>query len=73
MLVGGNGDRSFFEKLIRIVTEKCFDRDQYTSYGFSFVLAGCVGIIFDWISQGMREDTQTVAEHTLEMIKKTMA
>ncbi|MBR1810220.1 MAG: TetR/AcrR family transcriptional regulator [Clostridia bacterium] len=70
VLFGSNGDRSFFEKLVKIVTDKCFDKEQYTSYSFSFVLAGTVGIILNWISEGMAESSEGVATHTLEMIKK---
>lgn len=68
-----NSDRAFFERLVRIVTNRCFDREQYTSYGFAFVLAGIVGIILEWAFADMQEEPRTVAEHTLALIRKLKA
>ena len=65
-----NGERGLCEKLVKTVTDRCFDRQQYTAYGFAFVLAGTGGVIYEWIFGGMNESSRTVAEQTLSIIKK---
>lgn len=71
--IGPNSDRSFFEKLVKVVTDRCFDRTQYTTYGFAFVLAGIAGVILEWIFADMHEDPRTVAENTLTIVRKLKA
>ncbi|MBQ6019399.1 MAG: TetR/AcrR family transcriptional regulator [Clostridia bacterium] len=71
--IGVNVDRNFFARLVRIVTDRCFDREQYTSYGFAFVLAGIVGIVLDWVFAGMKDTPETVAGHTLALVRRIKA
>ncbi|MBQ6164514.1 MAG: TetR/AcrR family transcriptional regulator [Clostridia bacterium] len=71
--IGVNGDRSFFERLVKVVTDRCFDREQYTTYGFTFVLAGIVGIVLEWVFAGMQETPGIVASHVLTIIRKLQA
>lgn len=69
-LFGPNGDKKFFTKLVRVVLDKCFDQQYYSDYGFSFALAGCVGIILHWIAGNMKESIPTVSETALTMINR---
>lgn len=70
VLLGPNGDRSFFEKLVAIIVDKCLNKELYARYGFSFAASGCVGVMIDWINSGMDESPEMVAGYALSMVKK---
>lgn len=65
-----SSDKKFFEKLVTILIDKCFNESLYTRYGFAFATAGCVGIIIEWIKNDMRDSTDLVVDNTLKLINK---
>lgn len=64
------GDKKFFEKLVNILMSKCFEKNKYSRYGFAFAMAGCVGVIIEWIKDEMIDDIDSVATTALILINK---
>ena len=74
--LGGNGDMSFFNKLIGLLKERVFefwleerkkDPEQF-DYFFSYIASGCIGIIREWFSRDMRETPAQMADLTEKLI-----
>ena len=74
--LGGNGDMSFFNKLISLLRERVFefwrqerkkDPEQF-DYFFSFIASGCIGMIREWFSRDMRETPEQMAEMTEQLM-----
>lgn len=70
VLLCPNGDPAFFDKIVRIVIEKCMNGAVYTQYALAFCVAGCVGVTTEWIRSGMEESPEMVAGYALSMIKE---
>jgi len=74
--LGGNGDMSFFNKLIGLLKERVFefwlqerkkDPEQF-DYFFSYIASGCIGIIREWFNRDMRETPAQMADLTEQLI-----
>ncbi len=74
--LGGNGDMSFFNKLISLLRERVFefwrqerkkDPEQF-DYFFSFIASGCIGMIREWFSRDMRETPEQMADLTEQLM-----
>ncbi len=74
--LGGNGDMSFFNKLIGLLRERVFeywlqerkmDPEQF-DYFFSFIASGCIGMIREWFNRDMRETPEQMAEMTQQLV-----
>ena len=74
--LGGNGDMSFFNKLIGLLKDRVFefwleerkkDPEQF-DYFFSYIASGCIGIIREWFSRDMRETPAQMADLTEKLI-----
>ena len=74
--LGGNGDMSFFNKLIGLLRERVFefwlqerkkDPEQF-DYFFSYIASGCIGIIREWFNREMRETPAEMAELTEQLV-----
>ena len=74
--LGGNGDMSFFNKLIGLLRERVFefwlqerkkDPEQF-DYFFSFIASGCIGMIREWFNREMRETPEQMAAMTEQLV-----
>ena len=74
--LGGNGDMSFFNKLIGLLRDRVFeywleerkkDPDQF-DYFFSFIASGSIGIIREWFNRDMRETPEQMAHLTEQLV-----
>jgi len=74
--LGGNGDMSFFNKLIGLLREHVFefwlqerkkDPDQF-DYFFSFISSGCIGMLREWFNRDMRETPAQMAALTEQLV-----
>lgn len=74
--LGGNGDMSFFNKLIGLLRDRIFDfwlqeqkkdPDQF-DYFFSFISSGSIGIIREWFARGMQESPAEMARLTEQLV-----
>jgi AcrR family transcriptional regulator len=74
--LGGNGDMSFFNKLIGLLKERVFeywlqerkkDPEQF-DYFFSYIASGSIGIIREWFNREMRETPAQMADLTEQLI-----
>ena len=74
--LGGNGDMSFFNKLIALmrdrvveswVQQKTKDPEQFDYY-FSFLAAGFMGVIRAWFDREMRETPAQMAAMTEQLV-----
>lgn len=78
MLLGPHGDMAFVEKLKRLVEEKCFyslmeacPENELQSYQYfaSYTVAGCIGLLQNWMESGMKVSPQELAQVAEDMIQ----
>lgn len=69
-LLGPHGDIAFLERLKLLVKEKCFEvwdvlydykKNQYYEAMSSFIVAGYIGLVKNWIDNGMKETPKEMA------------
>ncbi|MCE5187746.1 MAG: TetR/AcrR family transcriptional regulator [Eubacteriales bacterium] len=74
--LGGNGDMSFFNKLIGLLRERVFEfwlqerkkNPEQFDYFFSFIASGCIGMIREWFNRDMRETPAEMAALTEKLV-----
>ncbi|MEG0689486.1 MAG: TetR-like C-terminal domain-containing protein [Hungatella sp.] len=79
ILIGENGDLNFVNRLNHIVREKCLkdwmdlfcakDSLSFDAY-YSFIVAGCIGIVQYWLKTNMQESPEQLAAMTEQIIIK---
>lgn len=79
ILIGDNGDLNFVNRLNTIVREKCLsdwmelfrhrDSGSFDAY-YSFIVAGCIGIVQYWLGSGMKESPEHMALTTEQIMLK---
>jgi AcrR family transcriptional regulator len=76
VLLSGNGNMSFVNKLIGLIRERVLeywlqetqmDTAQFDYY-FSFMASGCIGVLREWFQRGMKEPPSEMAAMTEQMI-----
>lgn len=79
MLLGPNGDMAFVDKLKKMVEEKsllsikaAYPENTYVNYQFfaAYNVAGCVGLLQNWIESGMKITPEELAEVADDLIRK---
>lgn len=77
ILLGGNGDMNFVNKLRMLVREKCLHEwaqlmtqhnIQYFDAYYSFIVGGCVSLVQYWLANDMHETPKELAEITQEIL-----
>lgn len=77
MLLSDTGEIAFVNKLKKLVLDiafkKCidlfdFNKKEYFTYSYNFILYGCIGIIESWLLNGLKEDPEEIAELASQMI-----
>lgn len=70
VLIGNHGNITFLNKLKNIVTDRCINsftelynaaKKQNIEYFASFVVAGCMALVEDWLKKGMKESPEEMA------------
>lgn len=79
ILIGDNGDLNFVNRLNDILRERCLkdwmdrfrakDSISFDAY-YSFIVAGCIGIVQYWLSSQMKESPEQLAAMTEQIIIK---
>lgn len=79
VLLGDNGDQAFLEKLTsKIKTKAAYgwlnaysggDEEMFEYY-CAYVFSGCIGVIRQWTSDGMKIPPQTMAANVAEMVMR---
>jgi len=78
MLLGSHGDMAFVEKLKEMVEDKCFrsimeacPENELQSYEFfaSFTVSGCIGLLQNWMEQGMKITPDKLAQVADDLIQ----
>ena len=69
--LGAYGDKQFAAKLLGIGRERCVESyrkyfehatQKQIEYYYSFVSAGCIGLLQKWLSEGMTDSAESVAQ-----------
>ena len=77
ILLGENGDLNFFNRLKKLIREKCLkDWMEVFRTGnpavfdafFSYIASGCVGLVQYWLQTGLKETPQQMAKLTEQII-----
>lgn len=76
-LLGKNGDIAFVERLKSVVRNKCLyewmkvykkvNEENY-EYFYEFIVSGCVGLINEWLEQGMKKTPEEIARLAEQII-----
>jgi AcrR family transcriptional regulator len=70
VLLSPNGDIAFLQKLKDVVKEKCYsnwdawynkEKSGYFNTFSTFIVAGCVGVLQEWLNGGMKETPLEIA------------
>jgi AcrR family transcriptional regulator len=78
-LLSHNGDIAFLQRLKSAVREKCYhnwdawynkEKSCYFNTYSAFLVAGCLGVIQEWLSGGMTEPPQKIAKTVHDIIVK---
>ena len=78
MLLGSQGDMAFVEKLKHMVEEKCFrsimeacPKNELQNYRLfaSYTVSGCIGLLQDWIENGMKISPSKLAQVADDLIQ----
>lgn len=76
IMLGDYSDKQFMAKLLNLGREKCLDTysrhfknatAKQIEYFYSFVSSGCIGLLRQWLDEGMVRSAQEIA-HTAEKI-----
>lgn len=82
VLLGKNGDIAFVNSLKDVVKERCLNdwieifynqKAQNFEYFYSFIVSGCIGLLENWLQNGMKESAKEMAILAEEMIMKGIA
>lgn len=77
VLLGKNGDLAFTNRLKDLVKERCLNdwmelfnsgKSQHFELFYSFIVSGCIGILQNWLEQGLKESPEQMAYLTEQMI-----
>ncbi|MDI6619761.1 MAG: TetR/AcrR family transcriptional regulator C-terminal domain-containing protein [Clostridiales bacterium] len=76
-LIGKNGDIAFINRLKDVVKDRClndwmeiFDtgKSQNFGYFYSFIVSGCIGLLQNWLENGLKESPEYMASLAEQMI-----
>ena len=76
-LIGKNGDLAFVNRLKELVKVRCLndwmalfqaDQSQNFEYFYSFIVAGCIGLLQNWLENGRKESPDQMAALAERMI-----
>ena len=76
-LIGKNGDLAFVNRLKGLVKDRClndwmnmFDtgKSQNFGYFYSFIVSGCIGLLENWLVNGLKESPEHMASLAEQMI-----
>jgi AcrR family transcriptional regulator len=77
VLLSHNGDIAFLQRLKSVVKEKCYhnwdawynkEKSCYFNTYSTFLVAGCIGVIQEWLNTGMSESPQKIARTVHDII-----
>mgnify|MGYP000005551141 FL=1 len=77
VLLSKNGDIAFLNRLIGVVKERCLNDwiEMYNAKGtthfeyfYSFIVSGCIGLLQNWLENGMKESPEQMAALAEQMI-----
>lgn len=77
VMLGENGNMSFFEQIKTVVKESCFslweelfnlEKKQYFDAFASFLVGGCISLVQNWIETGHKESSQEMASIATEIV-----
>jgi len=77
VLIGKYGDIAFINRLKDLVKDRCLNDwmelfntggSQNFEYFYSFIVSGCIGLLQNWLENGMKESTEHMASLAEQMI-----
>ncbi len=77
VLIGKNGDIAFINRLKELVKDRCLNdwmkvfhsgKSQNFEYFYSFIVSGCIGLLQNWVENGLKEAPEHMASLTEQMI-----
>jgi AcrR family transcriptional regulator len=77
VLIGENGDLTFINRLKDLVKNRCLDdwmkifntgKTKNFEYYYSFIVAGCIGLLQTWVESGLKESPEQMASLAEQMI-----
>jgi hypothetical protein len=77
VLLGPNGDIAFLQRLKDVVKEKCYsnwdawynkEKSGYFNTFSTFIVAGCVGVLQEWLDGDMKETPLEIATTVHDII-----
>ncbi len=77
VLLSKNGDISFVNRLKELVKERCLNdwmeifntsKSENFEYYYSFIVSGCIGLLQNWLENGLMETPEYMANLTEQMI-----
>lgn len=78
-LLGPHGDMPFFNKTTGLVEKyilNCWHKMNYPKedfhYYFSFIIAGCIGMMREWVSNGFKESSDELARLANDMVLSSL-
>ena len=79
-LLGPHGDITFLNRIEEMLSRYCLKalQDAYPDlmdnlkYSYAYCVAGCVGLIKDWLSRGCEESPQHMAQLTFRLVMNTV-
>lgn len=78
VLLSENGDIAFVNRLKDLVKNRCLDawmeifntgKSQNFEYFYSFIVSGCIGLIQNWLENGMVESPEHMSKLAQQMIQ----
>lgn len=80
VLTGKNGDLTFVNRLKDLVKDRCLNDDwkkmfnteksQNFEYFYSFIVSGCIGLLQNWLENGLKESPEYMASLAEQMIMR---
>ncbi len=79
MLLSRNGDMTFYKRLEGMLQDKCVNdwmglykatTPQQREYCGSYIVSGCVGVMYRWLNEGMKQQPEQVAFMMEQMTRK---
>ena len=79
-LLGPHGDITFLNRIEEMLSHYCLKalQDAYPDlmdnlkYSYAYCVAGCVGLIKDWLPRGCEESPQHMAQLTFRLVMNTV-
>ena len=77
VLIGKNGDITFVNRLKDLVKVRCLndwmkifntEKSQNFEYFYSFIVSGCIGLLQNWLENGLTESPEQMASLAEQMI-----